>query len=83
MAGYLAAHAVNPNRLDDVAESLLAAVVEGEGRVATYLLEKRSANVNGIRVGRLLNAGGEIDAIADQIVVFYEHISKMQTKAHV
>jgi hypothetical protein len=82
VAGYLATQAVNADRLNDIAEALLAAVVEGEGRVAANLLEKRGANVNGVRVGRLLNAGGEVDAIAHKIVVFYQHVSKMQTKAH-
>ena len=82
MAGYLAAQAVNADRLNDIAEALLAAVIEGEGRVAANLLEKRGANVYGIWVGCLLNAGGEVDAIANKIVVFYQHVSKMQTKAH-
>ena len=82
MAGYLATQSVNADRLNDIAEALLTAVFESEGRVAANLLEERGANVNGVRVGRLLNAGGEVDAIAHKIVVFYQHVSKMQTKAH-
>jgi hypothetical protein len=33
VAGYLAAQAVNANRLNDIAEALLAAVVEAKGEL--------------------------------------------------
>jgi hypothetical protein len=40
VAGDLAAQTVNVDRLNDIAEALLTAVVEGEGRVAANLHRK-------------------------------------------
>jgi hypothetical protein len=46
------------------------------------MFEKCATNVNRIGVGRLLNAGGEIDTITEKVIVFDQHISEVQTKAH-
>src|SRR6185437_131767 len=82
VTSYVVAQAVDMDRLANVTETLLAAVVEGEWRIATNLLEKCRTYVNRIGIGRLLNTGGKVDTIADEVIVFDKHIGDVQAEAH-
>jgi len=82
MALDLAAQPVNADGLGDIAEALLALVVERIGRGPPDLVEKRGADVDRARIGALLDARGEIDAVADQVVAIDHHVGQMQSEAH-
>ena len=53
-----------------------------KGELRRICSEKRAAHVDRIGVGGLLNAGGEVNAIADEVVVLHQHIGEVQAKAH-
>ncbi len=81
MAAQLASQAVDADWLANMLEVLFATFIEGIRGVPANLLKYRSADINLIRI-RSMDARGNVDATANQIITVHHHIRKVQTKPH-
>ncbi len=72
---------VDPHRLGDVLDRLRADVVEREIELALDLIEHRAGNAHAARRRERLEPGGDVHAIAEDVVVLDDHVAHVDADA--
>src|SRR5439155_7815863 len=72
---------VHPHRADDVLDLLLASEIEGPIKLALQMVISRARYDHAARLGELLQASGDIDAVAIDIAVYQCHIAQIDSDA--
>jgi hypothetical protein len=69
------------HRLGDVLDRQLPEIVEGQAGRVLNQFEDASGNKNLSRLRQALQAGSDVDAVADQIVPLHQHVAKVDSHA--
>src|SRR5207247_4754247 len=72
---------VHPHRPRDVLDLLLARVVEGEVELVAHLIAHDTADADAARLGERLEAGGDVDAVAIDVVVVADDVADIDADA--
>ena len=76
-----AGHAIHADRPGDILECVLAHVLETKIELARDLIIDARRNADAPGFGDGFKPRGDIDAIAEQIVVFYDHVAEIDPDA--
>src|ERR1700693_3133969 len=74
-------NAKDPDRRDDVLEALLAHIDEGCINFAAHVIESRARDADATGLRNAFEARGDIDAIAENVVAFDEHVAEIDADA--
>ena len=73
--------AVDPNRLGDILEVVLAEILEGRAHLASGLSVGVSRKANAARRRQLLQPGGDIDSLAMDVLALDDHVPEVDADA--
>ena len=75
--GAVRAQPIDPDGLRDVLDRLLAQEVGAERQLALDLVVDAAGNVDAAGLGQRLQAGGDVDAIAEEVVALDHHVAEV------
>jgi hypothetical protein len=79
--GALGSDAVGADRSRDILKRLLAHVFESEVELAHRILPDPGRNANAARLGQAFEAGGDIDAVAEDVAVLDDDVADVDANA--
>ncbi len=77
----LRAHLVGPHRLGDVLHGVFADVLEMKGQPVLYLVVYGARNADTSGIGQGLQAGGDVDAVAEKFPFAHQHVPQVDADA--
>jgi hypothetical protein len=75
------AHPVDPDRLGDVLDLLLAQIVEGQRQLVADLVARGAGEADRPGLGERFQPGGDVDPVAEQVAAVDNHIADMDADA--
>ena len=75
--GAVRAQPIDPDGLRDVLDRLLAQEVGAERQLAPDLVVNAAGDVDAAGLGQRLQAGGDVDAIAEQVIALDHHVAEV------
>src|ERR1700682_4258660 len=80
-AGGSRSDAIDPDRPGNILDLLLALVVEGEVELVAHLIEDHPADADAAWLGKRFQPGGDIDAVAIDVVVVADDVADIDADA--
>src|SRR6266550_992224 len=79
--GAFRSHPVDPNRPGEILQALLADIGEGAIEAAVDLVVDDAGDADPVKLGDPLQPRGDVDAVAVNVAVFDDHITRVDADA--
>ena len=74
-------HAIGAHRFGNVLEALFAQRLEGQAELVVGLIVRCSGDDDAARIAQSFQAGGDVDAVAVEIVLVDDHVAQVDPDA--
>jgi hypothetical protein len=74
-------HPVDPHRTGDVFDLLLAQILKGKGQPVADVVMNRIGDEHPAGIGERFDAGGDVDAVAIEVVALDNHVAEIDADA--